>query len=107
MLRIHRLTAIGGVLAVVAIITCSAVWGEPGAGKGPKAKDAGKAATPVVEKEQFAQELELNRFADKPVIVYEAVGGERLFALQVQPKLADAPVKPIDYLVMIDTSASK
>ena len=50
--------------------------------------------------------LDRNRFADQPLITYHD-GTQTFFALQIQPKLPDALALPVDYLVMIDTSASK
>jgi len=108
MIQIRRLTAVGAILAAGAIIACSSIWAQPGSEKELKAlpKD-GKSRPAVVEKDRFAPDLERNNFGGRSVIVYDTVAGERLFALQVQPKLADAPVLPVDYLVLIDTSASK
>src|SRR5262249_4814118 len=62
---------------------------------------------PVAKLEgEFDQALDRNRFTDQPVISY-ADGKHNFFALQLQPKLPDAEVMPIDYLLLIDTSASK
>src|SRR5262249_55645722 len=55
----------------------------------------------------FAPDLERSRFAEAPLLAYRAEGGEALFALQVRPALPDAPPLPTDYLVVIETSASK
>src|SRR5262249_18928147 len=56
---------------------------------------------------QFADEMQVGRFADLPVLLYRTEAGEHLFALQLKPQLADAPARPRDYLVLVDTSASK
>src|SRR5262249_22670660 len=48
-----------------------------------------------------------SRFAGQPVITYQTRGGETLFGLQVQPKLAAGEARPRDLLIVIDTSASQ
>src|SRR5262245_30733896 len=108
MIAVRRLFGVAAFLAVVALLTSSDVWGEPrdkerakwqnGDGKNkPAAKVEAQAADEAAEK---------NRFADVPVVVYQGKE-DRLFALSVQPKLPETDPRPIDYLVMVETSASK
>jgi len=52
------------------------------------------------------EEIEPSRFAGKPIITYKTVGGENLFAMQLQPSIEAAP-RPRDILILIDTSASQ
>src|ERR1700741_680479 len=109
MIHARRLMAVGAVLAVAAVLTCSDVWSDPGPDKELKAyhKGDGKNIKPGEDRTHFAEDLERNRFLDAPVVVYQAEKGEMLFGLQVTAKLPDAPARPKDYLVIIDTSASK
>ncbi|MFO0844433.1 MAG: vWA domain-containing protein [Gemmataceae bacterium] len=106
--QVRRLLAAGGIfLAGAAILTCTQVWGDPGRDKELRDwhKGGGKAIAPPRD-DALAEEFDRNRFEDRPVVVYER-GGEALFGLQVKPRLPDAPAQPTDYLVLIDTSASK
>src|SRR5438132_1670165 len=109
MIAIRRLLAVSAFLAVAALLSSTDVWGEVGPNK--KEKDwrkGGKNVKPSGEPAEAAAEPERNRFADQPAVVYhDRDRNETYFALQVQPKLPDAPALPIDYLVMVDTSASK
>src|SRR5262245_28232140 len=109
MIQVRRLLAVGAILAGAAILTCTdVVWGEPGRDKELHdwRRGDGKAVRPPRDDGHFAADLDRNRFTDIPVVVYQN-GADTLFALQVQPKLPDAPALPKDYLVLIDTSASK
>ena len=113
MVSLHRVLAVGGFLAVAVILTCSHVWGDPGRDK-KDSKDNGKAEFPKSVDPRDALDLrspfsnqEFTKFSDKPVIVYKTSTGVLDFAVQLQPGLPDVKARPRDYLVMIDTSASK
>jgi hypothetical protein len=108
MIVARRLLAVGALLGVAALVTSTGVWGEPGRDKELTAwrKGDGKAIKPETD-DHFNDSLNRNRFLDTPVVTYQADKGDTLFALQVLPKLPDATARPKDYLVIVDTSASK
>jgi tetratricopeptide (TPR) repeat protein len=108
MIEVRRLLAVGAILSL-AVVAYTHVWGEPGDGKGfqPFGPGNGRNQTPEKIDRRFAEDLKVSRFAKMPVVTYETPKGETLFALQIQPRLPDPPDRPRDYLVMIDTSASK
>src|SRR5262245_63539207 len=108
MIQVRRLLAVGAILAGAAILTSTDVWGEPGRDKelNDWRKGDGKAVKPARDEGHFAADLDRNRFTDAPVGAYKD-GADTLFWLQVRPTLPDAPALPKDYLVLIDTNASK
>ncbi|MFO0925936.1 MAG: vWA domain-containing protein [Gemmataceae bacterium] len=108
MKKVRWLAAIGIVSAVAALWTYADVSGDSGRDKELKdwRRGDGKIKHPD-PKGPFGEELERNRFMDRPAVAYRTPAGDQLFALQIQPKLADAPAQPTDYLVVIDTSASQ
>lgn len=106
MTTVRRLRAVSAILGLAAVATCSHVWGEPA---GDKAKNTltGRNEPPPL-KRQLAEELGATKFTDRNLVLYETLGGERLFALQVQPKLEAAKdARPRDLLILVDTSASQ
>src|SRR5260370_31676746 len=108
MIEVRRLMAVAAILAAGAVLSCADVWGEPGLDKGQKDwRQGGNNVKPDAGAGHFDTKLERSRFADQPVVLYQSQGGERLFALQLLPKLDNAPARPTDYLVFIPTSASK
>ena len=108
MSEVRRLMAVGGVLTLAAVFTCSHVWGEPGPDKdrADLRASTGQQTAPEPIDRRFAEELASSRFAERPLVVYDSPSGERLLGLQVQPPLADAPARPRDYLLLVDVSAS-
>jgi len=105
---VRRRIAVGAVLALAAGFTCSHLWGEP-AGNNPN-KDfraSGSKPAPGKTDQTLTDDLAHSKFADASFLTYRTAGDELLFALQVKPQLDPAPERPRDYLVMIDTSASK
>ena len=109
MIEIRRLLAVAGVLAAAAIISTSVVWGVSERDKEEKTWRAGdgKFINPQDSSGRSAEELERSRFADQTMVVYQPEGGEALFGLQVRPTLDKPADLPRDYLVIVDTSASK
>src|SRR5947209_1929360 len=109
MIEVRRLLAVGAALSLAAVLTCAHVWGGPGQGKRiePWRPGDGRNLTPDERNRQFADDLVGSRFADQPLVLYQGDKGDAAFALQVKPQLADAPARPRDYLVLVDTSASK
>src|SRR5205823_5606982 len=111
MFSLRRVVAVAAVLGVAACITCSHLWGEPTRDKELKdAKDGNKAQLPEQFEAGFADDLVFTRFGESPLVVYQSTKDEYFYALQVKPTLPDAKEqasRPRDYLVVIDTSASK
>jgi tetratricopeptide (TPR) repeat protein len=107
MIAVRRLLGVAAFLAVAALLTSSDVWGEPGAKelKNWRKLDDGK-NKPALKADAFAEEAERNRFEGVPLSIYQDKE-DRYFALQIQPKLPEKDDRPIDYLVMVDSSASK
>src|SRR5262249_14046159 len=107
MIALRRLLGVAAFLAVAALLTSSDVWGVSGSNelKNWRKADDGK-NKPALKVESFADGAERNRFEGVPVSVYQD-RENRYFALQIQPKLPEKDDRPIDYLVMVDTSASK
>src|SRR5689334_10720175 len=115
MINVRRLMAVSAVLGVAAVLTCADAWGGAGRFKdwltwrqaAQTRNKAKAAAAPAKEDARFGEELEQNRFADRPLIAYSRDGSEALFALQVRPGLPDAVALPTDFLVVVDTSAAQ
>jgi hypothetical protein len=108
MIAVRRLFAVGAILALAVAFTQIDVWGEPGRGKKRKDFHKGESKIKVATASPDDEvEASASPFADKPVVLYQKKKGETWFALQIKPKLPDAPARPRDYLVLVDTSASK
>src|SRR5262245_41668181 len=108
MLAIRRLGAVGAILALAAIIACAQVWGEPGRDK--DSKDLRPGISPVNTGPaglRSVEELMASKFDGQPVARYDTREGETCIGVQLKPKLEAGPVVPRDYLLLIDTSASK
>ena len=108
MIEVRRLMAVGAVLSLAAVFTCSHVWGEPGPDKDRAGirTSTGQQTAPEPIDRRFAEELANSRFAERPVVIYDTPAGERLLAVQVKPELTDAPARPRDYVILVDVSAS-
>src|SRR5262249_1953323 len=109
MIHVRRLLAVGALLAgAVALTGSDLVWGEPGRDKALAGwrKGDGKNVKPI-QVEAPAAERETSGFEAPRAAVYRAGKDDPSLALQPQPRLDDAPARPKDYLVIIDTSASK
>ncbi len=48
-----------------------------------------------------------SKFATAPLHVYDPMNGDRIFAMHVQPKLAPAPARKRDYVILVSTSAAQ
>jgi tetratricopeptide (TPR) repeat protein len=112
MLAARRLTAVAAVLSLTALVAVSHVWGESRRDEEQFRKKQGSTDPRPARADadrQFAEDLQTSRFSDRPLVVYRTPKGETLFALQVKPKLDADPAAgdPCDYLVLVDTSASK
>lgn len=107
MTYVRRLRAVGAILVLAAIVTNSQVWGD-GAKKAPEQRRSATAkVAPEKADQDFTEDLANTKFAKSSVLTYRTTGGETLFALQIKPSLDPVPVRPRDYLVMVDTSASQ
>ncbi len=104
--HVRRFLAIGPVLGLIAIVTCSHLWGEPGQ-RDPLAWRNKSGDASVVRKELPLEMLSVTRFAKQPVVTYRTSDGETFFAFQLQPRL-DMPAqpRPVDYMILVSTSAS-
>lgn len=105
--RNRFLAGVFGVLGLGVIVVATHVMGE--AGKDAKDKDLRSSGLmkPIHQDRQFEMTLNQCRFTGRPLIAYTTQQGEKYFALQVQPKLAQGPERPRDILLLIDTSASQ
>src|ERR1700722_17962811 len=98
----RRVLAVGGFLAVAAIVTCSHVWGEPGRDKDSN-KDGSKPKQPTLVDGGYAR-FELNpaktRFQDVPVSLYETTDGRLFGGIQLKPNLPDVTPRPRDIALL-------
>jgi tetratricopeptide (TPR) repeat protein len=108
MLAVRRLAAVGTVLSLTAVIAASHVWGEPGRNNEREKKWHGSTDPKAAgDGRLFGDDLEVARFAERPLVLYRTQKGETLFAYQLKAKLQAKAARPTDYLVLVDTSASK
>jgi tetratricopeptide (TPR) repeat protein len=110
MFAVRRLTALGTILSLAALIAVSHVWGEPQGDADRHKKDLTGSTPPVPApdgKIDLAGPARPSRFAERPLVLYQTQKGETLFAYSVKPRLAPVPALPTDYIVVVDTSASK
>ncbi|HEY7158436.1 MAG TPA: vWA domain-containing protein, partial [Gemmataceae bacterium] len=107
MFAIRRLLAVGTVLSLLAVLASSHIWGQ--AGKRPKnltdSTDLQRPNQNISLAQRITEELAQSPFADRPLVLYRTAGGETLMALSVKPQLNKTPVRPRDYLILIDTAA--
>src|ERR1700722_1500357 len=106
MLQVRRVGAVASILALAAICTSTVVWGEPGRDAAKDVKD-GRNHSPQKPDPRFPEKVGPTRFTDKPVVTYQTTKDEHLIAVQLQPALPPVAARPCDYLVLVDTSASK
>ena len=105
MIAVRRLKAVGMVLGLAAVLTCTHVWGEPGRDKANAVQPADTKLTSGKADQDFAQDMAVSRFAGRPLATYQAEQGSPLLAaLQLQPKV-DAPARPLDVLVLVEDAA--
>ena len=106
MIAVRRLKAVGIVLGLAAVLTCTHVWGEPGRDKSKDVvQPADSKLTSGKADQDFAQDMAVSRFTGHPLVTYQAEqGGPLLAALQLQPKV-DAPARPLDVVVLVEDAA--
>jgi tetratricopeptide (TPR) repeat protein len=108
MTEVRRLLAVGAVLALGTVITCSQIWGEPAGTKAyPIRKGTDNALEPREGDPRFSDDLAPSKFADNPVLLYTTRDKHQYFSLQVKPQLDPVPQRPRDILIAIDNSASQ
>ena len=98
--RLRLLTAVLGAAALGAVVVNSVI------GDVRTDKPAAPATPARPEAAKLIDELARTKFSDKATVAYKA-GADTLFAWQVKPTLAPAPVRPRDIVVLVDTSASQ
>ena len=108
MTMLRRMLAVGGLLAVIAVISSSSDGGDkPDTGASPQQPPAaGKPAAPKVNLYQAAEAIE-SRFQQSGVLTYASTQGDHYIALQLQPKLDAVPARPRDILILVSTSANQ
>ncbi len=106
MARIRRFVAVLATLTVAAAFTATSVLGD-GGDKSRQRRPAKDKAANIDGDKALTEDLAGAKFASGGVLTYRTRDGALLFALQVKPKLDAAPERPVDYLIMVDTSASQ
>ncbi|HZZ78015.1 MAG TPA: hypothetical protein VFE62_05835 [Gemmataceae bacterium] len=102
MTRLRRLVAVSALLGL-AVWVSSSLQGQSGK------KPAGVATPQIVPGKAVSQPAEPtdSRFASSAIQTYQPIKGDAYFAMPVQPKLEDVPVRPRDYLIMLSTAATQ
>ena len=107
MIGVRRLKAVGIVLGVTTLITCTHVWGEPGRDKSKDLAPTRRRRTRRRPRRTRTSphDLAVSRFTDKTLATYQADKGAPVqWALLLRPKLDAAP-RPMDVLALISDSA--
>ena len=107
MISVRRLNAVGAGLAIVVAAACTAVWGDATGNKAKPSALASAIHTSPDTGAMTAAENTSGRLSGKPVLTYETLDGVLHFALQLKPRLPDAPARARDIAVVVDTSASQ
>jgi len=95
------------VLALAALLTSPHVWGEPGADKAAGKNPIGARIEAPPARPQAEEPPVATQFSDQPVITFTRQDGTTVFGLQVKSDLKTKDTRPLDLVVMIDTSASQ
>src|SRR4051812_18499069 len=106
MTNVRRLMVVALGLALTAMISSSYLRGDvPGSG-GEKFKlpPDGKGAKAKADDDMLDTST---KFDALPVISYEPLAGDPLFALQLKPELPDAPRRPRDIALVVSITASQ
>ena len=110
MIQVRRLGAIGAALALVAVITCTQVWGGPDKDAALK-KWRQSGTDPEGRKapaDDLANDLAAAKFAEQKVVVYQPHDKDPIVGWQIKLALkASEDSRPRDFLILIDTSASQ
>jgi hypothetical protein len=106
MITVRRMMAVAAVLAFAAVTLRSPLTAEPArTGKEPNLPEV---APVPKDADKFLENFVAAKFQQDGVLTYKNKDDEIFFALKVQPSL-DPPrtLKPCDYLVLVDTTASQ
>jgi hypothetical protein len=103
MTHVRRFVAIGAVLALVVVYTCTFVLGDPSRNKQHFHPGDGSAPAPAA----LGDELASSKFSDQPIVTYTASDGSKYFALQLQAKVEAGERRARDLVVLVDTSAGQ
>jgi len=105
MTQVRRLSAVGGLLTLAAILTSPLIWGHSGKDKVP---DSGsRPARPDRPEPVFIDPTTApTKFTDKPVVAYVNKDNETVVGFQVKAK-AESRERPRDIAVIVDTTASQ
>src|SRR6516225_9158216 len=103
MTQVRRLVGAGAILVLAVVITCTFVLGDPSRDK-QRYHPGDNDAAPV---RVGLPEVASSKFADQPVITYNASDGVKYFAAQIFAKGVSADRRPRDILILVDTSAGQ
>jgi hypothetical protein len=104
MTQVRRLVAVGAVLALAVVFTCTFVLGDPSRDKQHYHPGNGD---PAAARGGLPEELANSKFAEQPVVVYIATDGTKYFAGQITAKGIAAERRPRDFVILVDTSAGQ
>ncbi|HEY7154941.1 MAG TPA: vWA domain-containing protein, partial [Gemmataceae bacterium] len=107
MFALRRLLAVGTVLSLLALLASSHIRGQAG-NRTKNLLDSTDLQRPnqnINLAQRITEELAQSPFRDRPLVLYRTEQGETLMALQVKPQLNKTPIRPRDYLLLIDTAA--
>src|SRR5438067_13102673 len=99
MTNVRRLMAVVLGIAVTAMISSSFLRGDAPGGKAKTPPDTEELSTAkVAEDDWLAAQTKLEK---NPVLAYQPLKGDALFALQVMPELPKAASRPRDIVIMV------
>ncbi len=104
MMKVRRLAAVLGGLAVTAVLS-SNLWGDPTPRKDRAATLPGEDRRPNQPTDEAA--LARTKFEAGGVVTYRPEKGDLFFALQLQPRLQPVPRRPRDLVVLVSASAGQ
>src|SRR5262249_46934445 len=99
MTQVRRLVAVGAILALAVVYTCTFVLGDPSRDKQRYHPGDGDAAA---ARSGLPEELAGSKFAEEPLVTYTASDGVKFFAKQIQAKGVTTERRPRDYVVLVD-----
>jgi uncharacterized protein with von Willebrand factor type A (vWA) domain/tetratricopeptide (TPR) repeat protein len=104
MTGIRRFAGLSAVMCVTAIYTCAQIWGDA---ERQKPRERTPDLTISSSDADLGRDLAGSKFASGDLLNYRTKEGNLLFAMQIKPKLEAVAARPMDLLVMVDTSASQ
>src|SRR6516162_1198176 len=97
MTQVRRLVAVGAVLALAVVFTCTFVLGDPSRDKQHYHPGNGD---PAAARGGLPAEVANSKFAEQPVVVYIATDGTKYFAGQITAKGIAAEPRPRDFVIL-------